>query len=226
MRVGKVNLFIDVAGFYNEIDNMVEFMFAQWSSNMNSANAFGFGFKSVNVGSAIIQGVDANVLGNFLVGKNKFKVLAGYLLSNAKHAGFEEVIGTDTGNRIFTYKTTSSDTTSGMLKYRSLHTVKADIQWDRGSWSAGLSLRHNSFIDNIDRAFIEFPIGFAVPGIERQRSLGKRGNTVVDLRLSKKFQKGYKVAFIVNNVLNSIFMERPADLQVPRYYMIQIAKKI
>lgn len=226
IKFKKINLFIDAALFYSEINDMVEFTFAQWSPQNTIINNFGFGFKSINVGNASISGVDINLLGNTFIQKSKLKLLVGYVLSNAKHLSFDKDIGLDSGQRNYSYKSTSTDTASSVLKYRPRHTFKADIQWDRKLWSTGISARYNSFIENIDRAFIEFPIGFVIPGIQKQREAGKKGNLILDFRISKKWERGYKSSLIINNLLNNLVMERPADFQAPRYIMFQISKKI
>lgn len=226
VRFKKINIFIDAAYYYTRINNMVEFTFGQWSQLNTPANNFGFGFKSINAGNAEISGVDLNLIGNYYLGKNKFKFLIGYVSSTARHLDFEKQLGIDSGSRPYSYKSTSSDTISKLLKYRPIHSLKADIQWDRAGWSMGLSARYNSFINNIDRAFVEFPISFVVPGIQEQRNNAKNGNLIVDLRLSKKWNHRFKTAIIINNMFNNLVMERPADFQAPRYFMFQISKKL
>lgn len=220
-----LNGYVDAALFYNEINNMMEFTFAQWSQDNSLNNLLGLGFKSVNTGTAIIKGIDLNILGSFTFGKqNKHKVtiLTGYTYNDATSKFPNQVITRDSQERPLTYTNTSQDTVGNYLKYRSLHSFKGDLQWERGTLGAGISCRYNSFIRNIDKAFVTFPIDLFVPGVERLRS--RKGNLIFDLRLSKTWGHGYKSSIIVNNLLNNIVMERPADLQAPRYFMVQVVK--
>jgi len=225
-KVKGLTGYADLAFYYSEIKDMIEFTFAQWAAVATPQNSFGAGFKSINTGRAIIQGVDFNLLGSCAFKRNKLTVLAGYNFNDPRNGNPSQVIATDSQNTTLSYLSTSSDTQKSYLKYRSIHTVKGDLQWDRGPWSAGLSVRYTSYIENIDRAFITFPIGSVVPGVEHARQQGKKGNLIMDLRLSKAWNHGFKTAVIVNNIQNKIVMERPADLQAPRYFMLQVVKKI
>lgn len=226
IRAKGINLFLDAAVFYTEINDMVEFMFNQWSSDNSPLNNFGFGFKSVNVGSATISGLDINLMGSTHFRKHQFKLMLGYVLADAQHNQFNQTLGRDSGGRPYSYRSTSSDTMNSWLKYRPRHLIKGDVQWDRGEWSAGISARYASFMQNIDAAFIQFPIGFIVPGIEETRVTGEAGNLIFDFRLSKNWKHGFKTSVIINNLLNNIVMDRPADLQAPRYFMFQLLKTL
>jgi outer membrane receptor protein involved in Fe transport len=50
----------------------------------------------------------------------------------------------------------------------------------------------------------------------------KKGDAVVDYRISYQFIKTAKLSFIVNNVFNREVMGRPADMQPPRVFAIQL----
>ena len=52
------------------------------------------------------------------------------------------------------YLSTSSDT-SGVLKYRYKHLAKFDINIERNRVVTGVSIKFNSKMENIDKAFIE-----------------------------------------------------------------------
>ena len=225
-KVKGLSGYADLALYYSEIEDMIEFTFAQWASVISPQNSFGAGFKSINTGTATILGLDFNLVGSYTFKKNKFSVLAGYNFNDPRSKYPNRIIARDSQSTPLSYVSTSKDTLNSYLKYRSIHSIKGDLQWDRGDWSAGISMRYASFIANIDRAFVSFPIGSVIPGIEEARQQNKNGNFIMDFRLSKSWNHGLKTAIIVNNIQNRLVMERPADYQAPRYFMFQVVKEI
>nr|MBP6334551.1 TonB-dependent receptor [Bacteroidia bacterium] len=113
---------------------------------------------------------------------------------------------------------------SDYLKYRYTHTVKADIEFEWRKFSAGLSMRYHSRMVNIDKIFVNGTLDFAFPpglGIAHYRDSRTGGDAVFDLRTSAQLTKTLRVSFIVKNLFNYIYMERPADMQAPRVYVLQ-----
>ncbi len=222
LKIKKVNAYIDVAAFYSEINNMMEFTFARWTLSNDAADLFGFGFKSVNTGAAMIKGIDASIAGVSKHTFGDFSFLLGYNYNDARSLTPNKVFILDSQGIELSYLSTSSDTLNYFLKYRSRHNFKADIQFDKKGWSVGLSARYNSFIENIDKAFVSFPINLFITGIQNRRMLQNKGNLIFDVRLSKTFKENYKINLICNNLLNQIVMERPADLRPPRFVSLQV----
>ena len=50
----------------------------------------------------------------------------------------------------------------------------------------------------------------------------KTGDVVYDARASYQFTPTTKLSLIVNNVFDVIYMQRPADMQPPRTFMVQM----
>ncbi len=225
-KVKGLSGYADLALYYSEIEDMIEFTFAQWASVITPQNSFGAGFKSINTGTATILGLDFNLVGTYTFKGNKLSLLAGYNFNDPRSKNPNQIIARDSQNAPLSYASTSKDTLNSYLKYRSIHSIKGDLQWERGDWTAGLSVRYASFIANIDRAFVSFPIGSVILGIEETRQQNKNGNIIMDFRLSKSWNHGLKTAIIINNIQNRLVMERPADFQAPRYFMFQVVKDI
>ena len=130
-------------------------------------------------------------------------------------------------NRDTLYTMWSSDT-SGILKYRFKHLVRADIEAVYKKWSVGVSSRYNSFMKNIDKVFEE-PIGgntYILPGLKEYRKVYNKGVVVFDARISYRFDERFKVSFIANNVFNVEYSSRPGDIQPPRNFLVQLALKL
>jgi len=88
-------------------------------------------------------------------------------------------------------------------------------------WQLGYSLRYNSFMENIDAAFIQLPLSGFVQGVSKAREANLKGNTVMDLRLAYQINARMKIALVVSNILNVEYMTRPADMRPPRLSVIQ-----
>ncbi len=229
LKVGEWVGYVDVAAFWTEYTDMMEFTFGLYLPDSvgpsfiptDPGYVFNWvGFRAENVQKAQIKGIDATIVGSGNLGKVKTTILAGYTYMNP--------ISPDADSA---YLATYSDTVSNILKYRFNHLIKGDIQFDYKKWSLGFSARYNSFIENIDKTFEDLfipinnggiPLGdFIVPGLPDYRDERNKGDAVFDLRLSHQITPSSKLAFIVNNALNREVMGRPGDVQAPRTYAFQ-----
>jgi outer membrane receptor protein involved in Fe transport len=114
-----------------------------------------------------------------------------------------------------------------MLKYRFNHLAKIDVQASYKKFSFGISSRYNSFMKNIDLMF-EDPITtdagpqFILPGLKEYRQKYNKGSLVFDTRIMFSITKELKLNAIVNNLFNAEYVSRPADLQAPRNFLLQL----
>jgi len=208
LKLGNWKGFLDIAGFWTEYSNMMEFAFGQWGSFTDPS--FGIGFKSRNIGNTRITGVDVSLMGQGKIGEVTINALLGYTYIVPIKTDFNEARDTALGS-----------TTVNVLKYRWRHTAKSDIEFGYKKAMFGFSCRYNSYMENIDRFFL-----YAIPGIREYRDKNKDGDWVFDARLSYQVHKSARVAFIVNNIFNREYISRPADLQAPRSFAVQLSVKI
>lgn len=209
--------FVDVAVFQNEYSDMMEFTFAQWGNPVTDP-LFGFGFSSVNIGNTRIRGVELSVAGEGKLGeKTSLRILGGYTYLDPRLVSFDStwLAKTDTANVLGSAK-------SDFLKYRYQHTAKIDVELNRPKWMIGASVRYTSFMENIDNIFVSplFEIAFPGFGVGYYREHHKKGDTVVDFRSAWKLKQGLELSFVVKNVFNYIYMQRPADMQPPRQFVL------
>ena len=229
--------FFDVAAFINEYSNMTEFTFGIYnpltgeslSSNgildteaYNELIAQGIvlsqlvGFRATNAEKARITGLEFSFNSQGKIGEVELTSLLGYTYMNPISL-----------NQDPTYRISFSDSTSNMLKYRFKHLVKMDIQATYKKFSLGISLRYNSFMKNIDLMFEE-PIltdtgqQFILPGLKEYRKNNSSGALVFDSRFIYHITKEMKLNLIVNNLFNAEYVSRPADLQAPRNFLLQL----
>ena len=221
-KINKFKGYIDIAGFANQYDNMMEFMFGVYNSDgspWDYATGFpslsNFGAQSQNVQTARITGFDIQLMGaGHLTDDLQFNIFSGYTYMNPISLNTDSV-----------YVSTFSNDSTNMLKYRFTHLVKIDFQIDYKIWSVGLSARYNSFTPNIDKIFqTELIPGIAIlPGMDTYRLTRNRGDWVFDSRIACQVKKYLKASFVIKNLLNREYMSRPGDVMPPRTYAVQMS---
>ena len=231
-KISKFNGFLDVAGFWTEYQNMTEFIFDIYGPKTGqfALDASHAGFKSQNVGRARINGIDVSITGAGKMGPINITTLMGYTYINPINPNFNS-----------SRDTLGSLPTSNLLKYRNRHLVKGDIQLDYKKISIGWSVRYYSFMENIDRRFVQsiyheyndagtnfdaIDATYILPGLPAYREKHKNGDWIHDFRASCQVTKELKMSFIVNNVFNREYTLRPGDVRPPRMFMIQLMVKI
>lgn len=224
-KIGKWAGFIDVAGFWTEYRNMMEFQFGVWFPDTASAYFQQFlgnklqyiGFRSVNVGNARITGYEISTTFTGQAGPFKVNAFGGYTYNRPINLNFNP-------------NDTSLIRDPFYLKYRFFHLIKGDVQIDYKTIFTGFSVRYNSFMINIDEPFekdlslylINFPLRYYIlPGLDRYRQIHTGGNLTLDYRIGAEIQPGSRLSVVVNNILNAENMGRPGDIQPPRTFLLQ-----
>ncbi|MBK8628204.1 MAG: TonB-dependent receptor [Saprospiraceae bacterium] len=208
--------FVDVAGFISEYKNMVEFTFLGLPD---------FGFQPLNIGDTRISGIETAITGQFNIGKVPVNILGGYTYIHPIYKNF------DTSPQIQSSISESKDGIN-ILKYRSKHQFKMDVEAKIWKLKWGISCQYASHFVNIDRAFeepfyilnltIEQPDVF---GIARFRDKNNKGYTLWDTRLSYEYKK-VTITGLLNNVFNEEYSLRPALLEAPRNIALRIDLKL
>ena len=237
VKMGDWKGMIDVSGFINQYSNMIEFSFGCYDpvsgSALNTQDPnFGlqyqallsqgytindiFGFRAINAEKARISGIDASFNSMGKIGEFEIISLIGYTYMNPISL-----------NNDPTYRLSNSDTTQNLLKYRFKHLAKADVEVNYKKYSAGFSIRYNSFMSNIDRVFEEAIAGgtYVLPGLKEYRQIYNKGNFVVDARIGYKISDSYRIGIMVNNIFNAEYSSRPGDIQPPRNFLVQVQMK-
>jgi outer membrane receptor protein involved in Fe transport len=221
---------LDVAGFINQYDNMMEFTFGLFvpdsvvniSLDPTAWNYLGnyAGFQAQNAEKARITGLEFSFNSQGTIGEVEITSLIGYTYMNPVSL-----------NKDSSYTDTFSDSTSTLLKYRFNHLAKADIEVEWKNISVGFSARYNSYMSNVDKTFVDgVPLADGsvvqiLPGLKEYREKNNGGSLVFDARLGYDFKEHYRVGFMVNNLLNTEYVTRPGDVQAPRTYMLQLQVK-
>jgi len=203
-RIGSFYGLFDLAGFWSEYQDMLEFTFGLYGPF--EPPTFGLGFQSQNIGNTVIKGIDLSLSGNGKIGKLPITILTGYTYIDPKQKDFEPAVDT-----------VKNSANYNILKYRYKHLFKADVELNPGKFMFGMSVRYNSFMENIDAIFEDL-----IPGVKNYRELNNNGDWVFDLRFGYRLSKNVKFMFISDNVFNHEYMGRPADMRPPRSYTFKI----
>jgi outer membrane receptor protein involved in Fe transport len=221
-QFGRFEGYFDAAVFENDYYNMIEFVFASWEHNSNPYTDNGF--KSVNVGDTRIKGFELGFALKTKITQNADLIIqGGYTYLDPRQLTYDSAYVAEIGPG----NVMGSDSTD-FLKYRYRHMLRGDIELDWKKISIGTSVRYNSRMENIDKIFTGGWLDFLFYpglGIDDYRKYFTNGDIVFDFRSSYEFNKNFQLSFIVKNVFNYIYMQRPADMQPPRTFVLQASFK-
>ena len=240
LKFGKIFGYLDVAGFWQEYQNTIEYMFGVWSPfNSIEAMGSGAGFKFLNTGESRVVGLDASFSGMAKIGKRtEMTFMTGYNYIVPKtltpdYTYAYDSIFVDGKYRAFSYNTTSLDPTNRILKYRFLHNVKADIEFNfNKKVGLGISAKYFSKIVNMDAVVEDFDnLTNQYEILQNIRYMDyfdshRFGNWIFDARISYNLSDTHKFAIIGTNILNRSYSLRPLKIEPPRTIMVQYTFKL
>jgi len=235
LKFGKIYGYLDLAGFWQEYQNTIEYMFGIWHP-LTTPQALGSsaGFKFLNTGESRVLGLDLSFSGMAkLSKKTELTFMAGYNYIVPKTLTPDYVYAIDSLDRVFSYNTTSLDSSKGILKYRFLHNVKADMElMINKKLGIGASAKYFSKIVNMDaiiKDFEELTTDIAV--LQDLRYMDyfdahRFGNWIFDARISYQISEQHKLAIIGANIFNRSYSLRPLKIEAPRTIMVQYTWKL
>lgn len=217
--------FIDVAAFWQEYQNTIEFIYAFWDKD--DYGSYLPGFKFVNTGHTRVRGVEASIMGEGKVGKNfTLTIIGGYTYTLPQAVNPNRVFATDSVPNQLTYLITSTDTLNNVSKYRFQHIGKVDIQLAYKIFSIGGSWRYYSFMQNIDKTFYDFDKTILPTGIEKYRDEHRADTHIIDVRIGVQALKAIKLSVVVNNAFNLSYSLRPLKIESPRTVALQLSIRL
>jgi len=101
------------------------------------------------------------------------------------------------------------------LTFRFKHSWKADIEATYKSVTLGVTGTYFSFMRNIGN--------FGVNNVSNYREANDKGESVIDARVAYNITDDTKISLIVKNLANNEYTLRPAFIEAPRNYTIQLA---
>ncbi len=189
VRLGEWNGYIDLAAFWTQYHDMIEFNFGVYKpDSLDYPSLEHIGFKALNVGNARITGFETTLVGTGKLYIVPLTIMAGYTYINPIDLNVGE----------------AGDTTENQyLKYRYKHSVKGDIELSPGRFTLGYTIIYNSRMENIDEVFLSPIIGeLLLPGFPDYWAQHNNGYTIMNARILYDVAAFMNVGLILQNMTN------------------------
>lgn len=195
-RLGNFSGMIDLSGFWTQFDNMIEFQLATTA----------FGFQAVNLSERLtrVRGIELSTGTQAKIGGVTMQLQLG-------HTYIQPI------ERFTPIPSLPEFTLDSVLKYRSNHLFRGDVDLRWGRWQGGVNVRYNSFVQRIDQLF-----EVAIPGVAAYRQRDNQGDWLFDVRLGYDLHEKLQANLIVRNLTNEAYMIVPGNIGAARHYLIQL----
>lgn len=216
-QIASFEGFIDVSAFLMKYSDMMEF-------NLIRDNLGVTGFRSTNIGGTDIRGFEVSIAGRGRILGLPINLIMGYTQIDPRFLDFDPtpIPAGETGTTGQINANNSSTKTENVkpldvLKYRSRHTAKLDLETNINDFSIGLETFYNSKIEAIDAAFL-----LIVPGLANFRQNTDKGVLTFNIRTAYQINKNFKASFIAGNIFNNISASRPGLMDAPRNLTLRL----
>lgn len=207
LSIGWTLALFDIALFGSRYYDMMEFI-------LNNK----LQFQSRNIGNTEIKGVEIGL--QSITERNSWKLSlgGGYTYIDPRYLEFDKTPITDfdkaTRGQL---NATASSSVDNILKYRSQHLFRFDIELSYRSCYLGLNINYASHVEAIDKVFELF-----IRGVKDFRNEHNTGYRVYDFRI------GYQLGVLhfqvhLNNAFNENYTTRPGLMEAPRTLGMRIS---
>jgi len=194
----------DLALFYSQNSNMIEYVFGYWYDIM--AEEYTYGFRPTNIENSRVYGAEAELLLSFTNGKAITTLTAGYTFMYPVE--FNGVTGRNTGK---------------YLKFRRKNAAELGLSTSFGRLEAGFNMAVKSKILDIDNVFVN-PLSreTILPGFYDYWLEHNSGHFVADVFVSYRMGQPWQVSAGIKNLTNTEYMGRPGDIMPHRQFSLQV----
>ncbi len=212
LKVGAFEGFADVSGFWIRYKDMMEFNFIDLQT----------GFRSTNIGETEVKGIEISTGGQIKTGKLTVNLIGGYLYIDPRYLDFDtNPLQPGETPSIGKLNAINSSSDLPVLKYRSPHSMKMDLEALLPKWSLGASVQYASFQKAVDQTLL-----FIIPGALTFRDTHSKGYRVVDFRGSFQIHPQLKCSVLWNNALNEAYILRPGLMEAPASLAVRLDWKL
>lgn len=250
-KIGNFAGFVDLAGFYTQYRDMIEFQFGLFNNttfeyienfqqimNMIAAGQMpGLGTRFSNVERAQIYGLDFSITGIWTINPAaNVTYNLGYVFINPIDPDWEKKNATEEANADLLAMKEKSNT-SKYLKYRQKHSFKGVLDFNWSRFSIGTNLTYKSktlavdyfMADEREKNYMDMMDlvrSIIFPGLHDYWKAANKGYFAMDARLGVKVTKGIQFWMMLNNALNKEYSLRPMDVSAPRTLVLQVNAKL
>ena len=228
--------YFDIAGFWMEYRNMTEFYFDfhkpdSLPATIETLHQY-LGFKSVNISEARIAGIELGSFGEGKIGSVPVRLWAGYTYAfpgDLSADSTQRNVGIFLENMIKGFGKVDTVLAPKILKYRSLHTARADIEFDLGNLTLGMDMTYNSFVHNIDPILdgtdpYSVLVNVQAPGIADVatfRNLHRSSDVLLGARVAYRIKTRHRIELSATNLLNREYFLRAGKIAPPRVFNVR-----
>ncbi len=208
-KISSFEGFLDIAAFINKYEDMMEFNLVPFVDDNGFRRTV---FRSVNIGGTRIQGYEVTIAGRGNFFGLPTNILTGYTYIDPKFDEFDPNFeGTPDPNNQGQINANNSSSDDNILKYRSRHMFKLDIETQIKKFSVGLESFYASDMIAIDAIF-----NLIVPGLQGFREANNKGYNIYNFRAAYRFSRKFKLSVLFNNAFNIQYSVRPGIMDAPR----------
>ncbi len=228
---GAFDGYVDVALFNMDYWNLSELLFGYHGIPNTALDISQIGFKTVNISRGRIAGFEVSSYMNWNNGVVPMRLWGGYTYT---YPGDLDSIAAKNmsyfGNLIQAFYNVDDELAATILRYRSLHTARFDLEMNYKPITVGFAANYNGYMHQIDNVFIGKGVygellesligGELIPGFSDYRDETKEegGTWVFDVRTTVRLGKHIRFSFIINNAFNKEYSIRPGRLNAPRSF--------
>ena len=203
--------FLDLALFWTEYKNMIEYRFGAYPEDPSAVPTFDdIGFKALNIGTARITGAEFTMNGEGRLGPVNIGLTGGYTFMNPVDP---QIIAEEGKGEDEAY----------ILKYRRRHLVKGDLELGVWKLLGGINIQYNSRMINIDEVFSnELTGNLILPALQDYWYNKAGGYILLDFRLGWIISRSLSINYILRNAFIVEYLGRPGDIGPPRNLTLQL----
>ncbi len=202
LSLGGWKGYLDFALFRSDYTEMMEFTFGNYDGVT--------GFQSQNVGNTVVNGLEVNLIGRSELFGLPTNLLLGYTYIDPYYKDYD----TNPDLRASVSIPVAPDADPNVLKYRTRHNFKIDLESSYKNLSLGIALNTSSQMETIDQ-FLSM-----LNEINQYRAANGAFKRV-DCRLAYKFN-AFKVSLLGENIFNDEYAIRPGMLEAPRNVSLRL----
>jgi len=196
---------IDLAVFYSQNKDMIEYVFGIHSDPFS--DQFGLGFKSTNIEHSRVYGFELEFLLNTQPRLLNYTINGGYVFMYPIE--FNPVTNKNTGKH---------------LKFRRKHAFNLNVTTSYRAFEFGLHAYARSKILDIDDVFLNPGTREDIlPGFYDYWTENNAGHFLADFSVGYKIGMHYKLSLAVKNLTNTEYMGRPGDIQPHRHLSVRFS---
>ncbi len=210
LQFNSTKLLIDLAFFGSRYHEMMEFLLNKKAQ-----------FQSRNIGDTDIKGIEIELQSITEFGNWKITTGGGYTFIDPKYLEFDKtpIVDLDSAT-LGQLNASNSSSDFNILKYRSKHLFRFDIQLDYSRFYLGMNFNYVSHVEAIDQVF-----EFLLKGVRDYRLSHNTGYRLYDFRVGYQLDQ-VSLQLSIHNAFNEDYTQRPGLMEAPKNLSLRVTYKL